>query len=176
MGNEIRITFNSKRKIGIIIVFLFFSLLGVIFISNTLSTIWIIKNPFFIQCIGLITFLLSIVFQILFLKIYHRKIALIIDSEGIIDSSSPIRNKRRIRWQNIVDIQQLQVSGSTFILIFVDNPQHYIEEESSKLSKWILKNNYKFYRTPISISLVLLNTYVDTLEKQLKDKWKKSKI
>ncbi|GEM64155.1 hypothetical protein SF1_21370 [Sphingobacterium faecium NBRC 15299] len=106
---------------------------------------------------------------------YSRKTALILDSEGIIDTSSPIRNTRRIRWQNIVDIQKLELSGSTFILVFVDNPQQYINEEN-KLSKWINKNNYKFYRTPISISLVSLNTYVDTLEKQLKENWKKYKI
>lgn len=177
MKNEIRITFNSKRKIGIIIIFLLFSLLGLFFIlqSNILITIWIIKNKLFIQFLGLITFLLSTIFLALFVNMYSRKTALILDSEGIIDTSSPIRNTRRIRWQNIVDIQKLELSGSTFILVFVDNPQQYINEEN-KLSKWINKNNYKFYRTPISISLVSLNTYVDTLEKQLKENWKKYKI
>ncbi|MEJ5092334.1 hypothetical protein GEO21_20075 [Sphingobacterium faecium] len=177
MKNEIRITFNSKRKIGIIIIFLLFSLLGLFFIfqSNILITIWIIKNKLFIQFLGLITFLLSTIFLALFVNMYSRKTALILDSEGIIDTSSPIRNTRRIRWQNIVDIQKLELSGSTFILVFVDNPQQYINEEN-KLSKWINKNNYKFYRTPISISVVSLNTYVDTLEKQLKENWKKYKI
>lgn len=177
MKNEIRITFNSKRKIGIIIIFLLFSLLGLFFIfqSNILITIWIIKNKLFIQFLGLITFLLSTIFLALFVNMYSRKTALILDSEGIIDTSSPIRNTRRIRWQNIVDIQKLELIGSTFILVFVDNPQQYINEEN-KLSKWINKNNYKFYRTPISISVVSLNTYVDTLEKQLKENWKKYKI
>ncbi|WP_437919040.1 STM3941 family protein [Sphingobacterium sp. LRF_L2] len=173
MDKKIVITFNRTRKGFILFVFLFFTFLGLLFIlkADSLTTIWIIKSALLLQIIGIVTFLVSSCFILLFLRLSFQKVALIIDEKGITDNSSVGGEAGRIQWEQVVDI----CNAGTAVLVFIKDPEDFIAKKSGWWNKLSLKMNYRSYGTPIAIPMFALNSYVDTLERQLKEEWESYK-
>lgn len=163
------VTFNRTRKGFVLFVFLFFTFLGLLFIfkADSLTTIWIIKSSLLIQIIGIITFLVSICFMFIFLKLSFKEVALIIDEKGIVDNSSFGGEAGRIKWEQVVDIR----NADTSVLVFIEDPEGFIATKSGLWNKLSLKMNYRSYGTPIVIPMFALNAYINTLERQLKEQW-----
>lgn len=172
---EIVITFNKKRKCALLAIFFSFIFLGLFMLvyADILVNYWIISNPWIIRIVGLTCVLcfglmLSLSFKVLF----FRKIALIINDEGIDDHSSAGGEAGEVKWTEVTDI----VSTGTAILIFLKDPESFIFDKKKYINKRSLKMNLNTYGTPVVIQMFVLNSYIDTLEKQIKERWEYSKL
>ena len=104
----------------------------------------------------------------LYSRILFRKTALIINEDGIVDSSSAGGEVGFVSWSEISGIEQYELNGATVIKVFLVNPETFLERINSRVIKYSLRKNYRTYRTPFVIPMVALNSYVDTLEEVLK--------
>lgn len=168
MDNKIEITFNSGRLVLSFTIFLFFFALGLLFLikADSLATIWIF-NSIVIQAAGILSVMCSVFFMFLFFKIAFRKVAIVLDSEGIIDTSNALSAAGRIKWEQVIAISNM----GNAVHVFIKEPESFIEEKETFLNRWSLKRNYSSYGTPVVIPLFALNSYVDTLERQLRERW-----
>jgi len=94
-------------------------------------------------------------------KLFDNKPGLIINQQGLIDNSSAVSGKL-IKWSDIEGFEISQIQSTKFILIFVRNPQHYMDQ-ASYLGRFWMKMNYKTYGTPLSISSNSLKCNFDEL-------------
>lgn len=130
----------------------------------------LLPSKAFVWVIGMVT---SVYFGFVFflsLSIYTRKIALIITNEGIIDYSSFIRNGL-IPWEHIKEISQTYEGSVFMIKIGLFDPDFIIEKEHNFIKRFLLKKQNRKFGSPVIIPMVALNSYVDTLERQLKERW-----
>lgn len=171
--NEIVITLNSGRKNIILLISVIFFLIGLwlFFYADELVNYWVISNPLIIKFCGLLcqgvfgfTILLSP-------KYLFRKIGLVIDDSGFENSSSVGGESGKVSWDEVSNI----CNGGTVILIYLIDPKRFISSKRSFFNKQSLKMNYRNYGTPIAINMFVLNSYVDTLERQLKQRWEEYK-
>lgn len=171
MGNEVVITFNTKRKILFFFIGSLFTFLSLLFLlkADSLVPFWVIRNPWILRLLGLIGTIVLGGMLLVYFRVLFRRIALIINDEGIIDSSSAGGEAGFIKWNDIKDIQRVETNGATVIKIMLVHPEELIKKKDSWLVRWSMKRNYKTYCTPVVIPMVLLNSYVDTLERILRD-------
>ncbi|AXG74995.1 hypothetical protein DVK85_12445 [Flavobacterium arcticum] len=121
----------------------------------------------YVKIIGIISIGFGSIGFIYSLKsLFNRKHSLIINNKGVIDNSSGV-SVGLIKWSDITDIEITQVKSTKFILLFVENPEHYINNSKS-FKKFLLKSNHKMYGTPLSISSTSLQCTFDDLEKEIR--------
>ena len=106
-------------------------------------------------------------------KMFDKAIGLTIDENGITDNSNA-SSVGLIEWKDIVEIRTEQVMSTKFLLIFITNPDFYIDKVKG-IKKKLLLGNYKMYGTPISITSNTLKFSFDDLEKLIIDKLKEHK-
>ncbi len=94
-------------------------------------------------------------------KLFDNKPGLVINQQGLIDNSSAVSGKL-IKWSDIEGLEISQIQSTKFILIFVHNPQHYIDQ-ASYVGRFWMKMNHKTYGTPLSISSNSLKCNFDEL-------------
>ena len=109
-------------------------------------------------------FLLSIL-----LKLFDNKPGLIISNDGICDNSggAPIGF---VEWGDVNKITSIGINKQMIILIHVNNPNRYIERETNSFKRFIKKNNYKHFKTPVQITCNSLNYNGTQLLTLLNDK------
>ena len=133
------------------------------------------NNPELIRIIGIITtvfFGIGVVYGIK--KLFDKKIALIIDSNGITDNSNA-SSIGLIEWNDISGIRTIQVMSTKFLLIDIANPEKYIEKAKNRIQARLMKANMNIYETPLSITSNTLNYNFGELEKLIKTEYKKNK-
>ncbi len=101
------------------------------------------------------------------------KYGLKINAEGIDDRSSGA-SIGLVPWAQIIDFKVLKVNSTKFILIYIIDPQLFINEQSVT-KRLILKANYKTYGTPISISAVGLSCKFSVLLKIIEEAFQRYK-
>jgi len=84
-------------------------------------------------------------------KLFDNKLGLIIDENGITDNSSGV-SLGFVKWDDISGTGVKQIGRQRFLLIYIKNADHYIDEQSNWLKKKMIVMNYKMYKTPITIS------------------------
>lgn len=170
MNKEVVITFNTGRKVLLFSIGLVFFALGLFFSlkADVLVPFWIIKNPWVVRIAGLASIVYFGIALVLYSRILFRKTALIINEDGIVDSSSAGGEAGFVSWSEISGIEQYESNGATVIKVFLVKPESFLERVNSRVIKYSLRKNYRTYRTPFVIPMVALNSYVDTLEKVLK--------
>jgi len=84
-------------------------------------------------------------------KLADKKPGLIIDDEGLFDNSSAAA-VGRIPWMNITRVVTAQVLNQQFLVIVVNNPEHYINEQHNAIKKKAMIYNFKNFGSPIAIS------------------------
>ena len=84
-------------------------------------------------------------------KLFDSRPGLVIDKQGLMDNSGGL-SAGQILWQDIEAIQVLQIQRQRLILVLVNNPQDYIDRQSSSWKRKLMAMNYRQYGTPISIS------------------------
>ena len=83
-------------------------------------------------------------------KIFDNKMGLIIDDRGMTDNSSGV-SIGLIKWSDITAITTEEISSSKFLLIYVTNPEYYLNQAKGFKRK-MMKANYSMYGTPLSMT------------------------
>ncbi|WP_433835352.1 STM3941 family protein [Flavobacterium anhuiense] len=172
---EIRIELSKKKTALAFIASAIFVALGIQFILDPeryVSPMY--RNIELIKITGFTSvsfFGLCLIF-ILF-KIFDKKPGLVINDIGITDNSH-YGSAGLIDWSKIIAIRTQQIMSTKFLLIYVSNPQEFIQK-SSWIKASLMKANLKMYGTPLSITSNSLNYNFDYLEKLLHEEWNKYK-
>ncbi len=105
-------------------------------------------------------------------KLFEEKVGLKVCDDGIYDNSAAIASGL-IKWENIERIEKNRVFNQSFIRIYVDNPEHFINRHNSLLARKNIELNFKKYGSPIQISTSVLNIKFDELFNLLNRELKK---
>lgn len=159
----------SKKKISILlIVAILFVVTGVFFILTPETFITILfRNPQVIRLAGIATVIFfgtAVIYGLR--KFFDKKVGLIVDENGITDNSNA-SSVGLIEWNDIVEIKTEQVMSTRFLLIFISNPDIYLDRVNGFKQK-LMKGNMKMYGTPLSITSNTLKYNFDDLEKIIK--------
>jgi hypothetical protein len=84
-------------------------------------------------------------------KLADKKPGMIIDDEGIFDSAGAAA-VGRIPWMNITRVVTAQIVNQQFLIIVVNNPEHYINEQHNVIKKKGMIYNFKHYGSPVAIA------------------------
>lgn len=96
-----------------------------------------------------------------FRKLFDKNPGLLIDHIGITDNSSAIGG-HVIKWSEITDVQIQEVKRTKFLLIYVKNPQDYINK-SNIFKRFWMRLNHGVYGTPLSITSTALEWNISEL-------------
>jgi hypothetical protein len=91
-----------------------------------------------------------------------KKYGLIIDSDGITDNTNA-SSIGLIVWPGILSSKTRQVMSTKFLLIFIKNPDVYLDRTDG-LKRKLLQANMNMYGTPLSITANSLKCNFDELE------------
>lgn len=105
-------------------------------------------------------------------KIVDKKPGLSIDENGIWDNSSGV-SAGLVEWKDILGLRKVNVSGTRFLLIDVQNPEKYIGNVKGGIKRQAMKANNKKYGTPISISANGLSIKFNALEELISEAFQK---
>jgi amino acid permease len=128
--------------------------------------VWI---PRIVGSMGLIFF--GVCGAFIFKKFFDDKPGLVVDRDGILDNSSAVSGQL-IPWDMIKGIRKTNFLGTGFVLIDLDNPQNFINEAKSNVTKRLMWGNYKTTGTPTSLSSVALTCSFDELYDLINDRLK----
>jgi len=168
--DRIEIPLSKKKIILLVIGALAFVIIGVFFIINPevfvkhLNIVSITR----VRTVGIASVLFFGVIAIYASwKIRDKRAGLIIDENGIFDNSNSV-SIGLIKWADITEIRTEEVSSSKFLLIYVSNPEVYLNKATG-FRKKVMRLNYKMYGTPLSITSNTLKYNFSTLEQLLND-------
>ncbi len=169
---EIDIQLSKPKIILSLIGSLIFVSLGLWFsINPPTNDHWLFGNHTLFIITGLASVLFfGLVVVILVSKLSDKKPGLIISKQGIMDNSTGLA-AGLIAWTDIQEIKISQItSQQKFLMLFVTNPENYLDNVSNPLKRMAMKLNHKLYGTPISISSNFIQTNFDDLHKLLIEK------
>lgn len=161
----------SKTKISFLLIgALIFVILGVLFsLTPDKFTTMIFRSPQIIRIVGIVAVLFFGAAGIYGLrKLFDKAVGLTIDDYGITDNSNA-SSVGLIDWSDILEIKTEQVMSTRFLLIFVDNPDEYLERANGFKRK-LMKGNMKMYGTPLSITSNTLRYDFSDLERLIMEK------
>jgi len=149
--NIIKIGLNkNKLYISLITTAILISLgLFLIFLNYIMPNIsWILN--WLSKFIGFIFMILFVSATVNCIKMFkNKKSGLIINKNGIIDNSGD--SIGIIKWKYINEIKEQTLAGKQkFIIIFVSNPEEYINN-AGIFKRRFMKINYDIYGSPLSI-------------------------
>lgn len=116
----------------------------------------------------------GVVSLFIFKKLFDQKVGLIINQTGLIDNSSAV-SVGQIEWKDVTDIQTIMVQNIPFVLVFVKNPEAYLNRFQNRLSQKMAQINFRLYGSPITISSVSLKCSFKELDNWIRDSWEMSK-
>lgn len=159
---------KTKLIIGII-----FSLIFVVlsyFMMTTINEGYSVAYSIFIKifCVlGILFFGTTGLYGIR--KMFDNKFGLTIDDNGITDNSN-MSSIGLISWTDITEIKTRQEKSTSFLLIFINDNDKYLEK-ANVLKRRLMKGNMNMYGTPLSIISNTLNYNFDALERLVKEKF-----
>ena len=103
------------------------------------------------------------------LKLRDKKPGLVIDENGIIDNSGGLA-AGFIPWTDIEKFSIGKVMKQQFLVVAVQNPQYYIDNQKSILKKKGMLYNLNNFGSPIAISTNTLNCKLPELLKLLEER------
>ena len=125
------------------------------------GAIWMItKGDIIIGWVVLILPGLAVVF--LLFKLSDMKPGLIVNKAGLINNSSGIA-AREVLWSDVCDMAVFESKSTKMVFLNVHNPEQYIDREKNVLVRFILRQNFNMYGSPIGISTVGLKISFDEL-------------
>ena len=133
------------------------------------SVFFFFQSPFFNRIIsGLAILIFGWVVIYGIKKMNTKSIGLIIDNDGIRDNSG-ILSVGLIKWNDITEIKTATYGSSRFLLIFVKEPNQFLENVKGFKRK-MMQGNMNTYGTPVSISPNALKCNFNELEKILQER------
>jgi hypothetical protein len=163
--------YSSKRKSFLLLVgSLLFVVCGIyIFMVADDPHKYRSTNPLFERGIGV----LCVVFFGLgiYLSIRHlikNRLILVIDEVGL--NVNPNRAPgERIEWKNIEGFSEIKIHSTKIVIIEVNNSHYWIEKETNKLKKMVMKFNSSNYGSPFNLSANSMQINHSNLLKLLKE-------
>lgn len=172
-GQRIEIALSKKKIFLMLIGALGFVAIGLWFVISppTISnSFW--GNPSKIAIAGYASIIFfGLCAIVLIKKLPDNKPGLIIDQIGLTDNSSGV-SAGQILWSDIEDISVIEIHRQKLIMLQVNNPQDYIDKQTSTFKRKMMQLNYKMYGTPLSITSNGLKISFDELLSTLTDKLK----
>ena len=167
----------SKTKILLLLIgAIAFVALGVLFaISPDEFQSTLFRNPGIIRAIGIASvafFGLCLIF--ISKKLFDNKAGLIIDQNGITDNSNAT-SIGLIEWDDITNVETVQIASTKILIIKTDKPGKYIERATNGIAKRAMKANHKMYGSPVSIISNSLKIKYEDLERLLAEEFEKRK-
>jgi hypothetical protein len=107
-------------------------------------------------------------------KLFDNKPGLIINDDGIFDNSSAVSG-HLIKWKDIIGIEIGLIRSTKFLLIFVNNPEYYLNH-SNRFKRFWMRMNEKKYGTPLSISANSLQLNIDKLIEMIRKEFAKHDV
>ncbi|SDD92081.1 STM3941 family protein [Niabella drilacis] len=162
---------KTRRQLAGALVFV---LLGALFVIKPFLFIRS-DDPSMIRIIGYIcTGFFGLCAIVLFQKLRNRKEVLVIDAEGITDSSSGIA-AGRVWWRDVKSIRVEQAAGQSFIMLEVRDPLVYLQQQQNPVKKRAMELNYQLYKTPVGISAQFLTIGFEQLLPLLENAFKEAR-
>jgi hypothetical protein len=144
----------SKRKLTLLLVgSIIFVGLGVLLIINPAKfRDSIFQNTTLVFGAGLLSILFfGFVGIFIFKKLCDKQFGLIITDEGIFDNSSAV-SAGQIFWSDVSAIKVIEVFNQKFIMLIVEDPEQYIDRQTSTVKRKAMQMNFKNFGSPIGIS------------------------
>lgn len=101
-------------------------------------------------------------------KLFDNRIGLTVDDNGILDNTNA-SSIGLIKWTDITEIRTAQVASTKFLLIYVNNPDIYLNKVNGFKRKLLVWNN-RIYGTPLSITSNSLKYNFNDIEKLVNDR------
>ncbi len=160
----------SKSKILLVIAGSMLFVAGGVYLYTTLSNQQTDFNPILIKGIGLSGILFFGATGLYGIKkLFDKTVGFTINDEGIIDNSNAT-SIGLIRWSDITKIETKQIMSTRFLLIFVKEPELYLDKVSGMKRK-LMQSNMSMYGTPLSIVSTTLKYDFDQLEALVKERF-----
>ena len=96
-------------------------------------------------------------------KLLDKAIGLRIAADGIFDNSHGT-SVGLIEWEDIIELEELEIASSRCLMVITNKPQKYIDRASNLFTRQILKANYSMYGSPIAIVPATLEIECDALK------------
>lgn len=165
---EIKIPLSKKKNLLMLLGATIFVVLGVLFVvrpENFTSPFH--QNIALIRLVGIsgiVFFGACTIYGMM--KLFDKKYGLIIDREGIIDNTNA-SSIGLIDWADILSVETQNVMSTRFLLIFIKNPEKYLNRAKG-LKRKLLYANMKMYGTPLSIISNSIKFKFDDLDDLIK--------
>lgn len=171
------IPINKKKQIGLLFSCLIFVAIGVMmFFVEPSSGRHLLNIPAIRYGVAVVSILFFGFAALILLKqLKENRPGLILDERGITDSSSSMA-ARLILWSDIQKFTEASVMNQKFLIIVVNNPNDYIDQQSNALKKRGLKYNLNNFGSPIAIAANTLKIKLPQLKALLEEKLVLSRI
>lgn len=117
---------------------------------------WILDSYVFTIAIALLCIVFFGYGSYLFaIKLVDKRPGLIIDNQGITDNATSVVNGL-IPWEDVFSFVECQVKSNKFIMVYVLNPQEYIDKQTSFIKRKSMEANLKTYGTSVFINMTFL--------------------
>ncbi|MFB9107168.1 STM3941 family protein [Flavobacterium gyeonganense] len=169
--------YSSKKKTFLLLIGSFlFVVIGIcMFMDAENLNTFRLRSPILIKGIGIISVLFfGLCFSLSIKQLIKNKLFLIIDKNGI--NVNPEKNSSEfIKWNNIEGFSELKIQSQKMVLIKINNPDYWIENEKNLIRKKLTQFNFTNYGSPFCLSAVSMQINHAELMKVLNQNLKKYK-
>jgi hypothetical protein len=147
--------YSSKKKSFLLLIgSLFFVIAGIwMFMNADNLTSFRSRSPIFLKGIGIISVLFfGIGIYVSIKQLVKNKLFLIIDENGI--NLNPKNPSEVINWSNIEGFSELKIQSQKMVLIEVNNPDYWIDNEKNLIRKKLTHFNLNNYGSPFCLSAI----------------------
>jgi len=133
------------------------------------------RSPIFLKGIGIISVLFfGLGFYLSIKQLVKNKLFLIIDEIGI--TINPEKNLLEIiNWNNIEGFSELKIQSQKMVLIKVNNPDFWINNEKNLIRRKLIQFNFENYGSPFCLSAISMQINHVELMKVLNENLEKYK-
>ena len=107
------------------------------------------------------------------IKLFDSKPSLIVNDEGIYDNSNAA-SIGFISWETITDVGIITIRKRNILCIYINNNEEVLSKVNF-LKRIFLKGSISWYRTPIGISAINLNSDIFTIHNHIANRLKEFK-
>ncbi|AZI66169.1 hypothetical protein EIB71_00070 [Kaistella daneshvariae] len=172
--NRIEIYSNKKKAFLLLIGSIAFVVLGFFcFLNAENMTTFRVRNPIIIKIVGIASVLLfGFGIYVSIKQLIQKKLMLILDEKGI--NSHPVKDEY-IKWNDIEEFSEIKINSVKIIIIKLNNPEYYINNETNKFRKKLMEFNFSNYGSPFNITVGTMNIGHKDLIKMLNQNLKRQK-
>ena len=144
---------SKKKSFLLLIASLLFVIGGIWMFLNAENLIGFrSRSPIFLKGIGIISVLFfGIGIYVSIKQLVQDQLLLVIDKEGI--NVNPRKSTSKIiEWKNIDGFSELKIQSQKLVIIQVNNPDYWIEDENNRIRKKLMTFNLNNYGSPFNLS------------------------